>query len=326
MTAADLVRLAGGFKRGAYTQEADLTRYELEQGTKIVSDHVTVPIAAALANEPDADVRLRDGDVLAIQQLSGWKDVGATITVTGEVVHPGTYGIQQGERLSSIIQRAGGFRADAYPYGSVFEREQIRDLEEKNRADLIDRVQGEAANIKTIPEQNSQDILAKQAAVQQFQVTLQKLQNAPPEGRLVLHISSNLHRWASTSSDIQVRPGDTLYIPKRPSVVLVDGSVYNPTGVTFKPGKDAGWYLRQAGGPTETANKKGVFVIRADGSVVGGSGGLFSGGVKSSAMQPGDMIVVPEKVISISRAWTNTVQTAQVLSAVALAVEAARSF
>jgi len=326
MTAADLVRLAGGFKRGAYTQEADLTRYELEQGSKIVSDHVTVPITVALADQPDADVRLRDGDVLTIQQLSGWKDVGATITVTGEVLHPGTYGIQEGERLSSVIQRAGGFRSDAYPYGSVFERQQIRELEDKNRADLIDRVQGEAANIKTIPEQSQQDILAKEAAIQQFQVTLHKLQNAPPEGRLVLHISSKVQHWANTSADIQVRAGDSIFIPKRPGVVLVDGSVYNPTGITFKPGKDAGWYLKQAGGPTETANKKGVFVIRADGSVMGGAGGLFSGGVEGTAMQPGDMVVVPEKVITISRAWTNTVQTAQILSAVALAVEAARSF
>jgi protein involved in polysaccharide export with SLBB domain len=326
MTAADLVRVAGGFKRGAYTQEADLTRYELEQGSKMVSDQVAVPIASALAEQPDADVRLRDGDVLAIRQLSGWKDVGATITVTGEVVHPGTYGIQNGERLSSIIQRAGGFRDGAYPYGSVFERQQIRELEEKNRADLIDRVQGEAANIKSIPDQNQQDSLAKDAAIQQFQVTLQKLQNIPPEGRLVLHISSKVQHWANTSSDIQVRAGDTIYIPKRPSVVLVDGSVYNPTGVTYKPGKSAGWYLRQAGGPTEMANRRGVFVVRADGSVAGGAGGLFSGGVENTALQPGDMVVVPEKVITVSRAWQNTVQTAQILSAVAIAVTAARSF
>jgi protein involved in polysaccharide export with SLBB domain len=326
MTAAGLVRLAGGFKRGAYTQQADLTRYDLEQDTKVISEHVTVPIAAAMADQPDADVRLRDGDVLAVQQVSGWKDVGAMITVTGEVVHPGTYGIQEGERLSSIIQRAGGFRNDAYPYGSVFERQQIRELENKNRADLIDRVQGEAANIKTIPELNPQDILAKDAAIQQFQVTLHKLQNVPPEGRLVLHISTKVQHWANTSSDIQVRAGDSIYVPKRPGVVLVDGSVYNPTGVTFKPGKSAGWYLRQAGGPTETANKKGVFVIRADGSVIGGSGGLFSGGVENAALQPGDMVVVPEKVISVSRAWTNTVNTATILSAVAIAVEAARSF
>jgi protein involved in polysaccharide export with SLBB domain len=326
MTAAKLVRLAGGFKRGAYTREADLTRYDLELGSKIVSDHINVPIAAALAEQPDADVLLRDGDLLTIQQLSGWKDVGATITVTGEVLHPGTYGIQQGERLSSVIQRAGGFRSDAYPYGSVFERQQIRDLEVRNRADLIGRVQDEAANIKAIPEQNAQDVLAKQAAVQQFQVTLHKLEHTEPQGRLVLHISSRVEHWANTSSDIQVRADDTIFVPKRPSVVLIDGAVYNPTGITFKPGKSAGWYLRQAGGPTQTANKKGAFVVRADGSVAGGPGGWFSGGVETTAMQPGDMVVVPEKIISVSRTWQNTAQSAQILSAVAIAVEAARSF
>ena len=326
MTAAALVRLAGGFKRGAYKDEADLTRYEISQGSKVVSDHVTVPIAKAMADEPDVDVRLRDGDVLAIRQLTGWKDLGAMIKVTGEVVHPGTYGIQEGERLSSIIQRAGGFRSDAYPYGAVFERDQIRELETKNRADLLDRVQSEAANIKGIPEQNQQDLLAKQAAVEQFQVTLQKLQNAPPQGRMVIHISTNLQHWMNTPSDVQVRAGDTIYVPKRPSVVLVDGAVYNPTGVTFKPGKSAGWYLSQSGGPTGSANKKGVFVIRADGSVAGGAGGLFSGGAESTAMQPGDMVVVPEKIFTISHAWQNTATAAQIMTAIAISASYAKNF
>ncbi len=326
MTAAALVRLAGGFKRGAYTQEADLTRYEVEQGSKVVSDHVNVPIAKAMANEPDADVRLRDGDVLAIRQLTGWKDLGAMIAVTGEVVHPGTYGIQEGERLSSIIQRAGGFRSDAYPYGAVFEREKVKELQEKNRADLIQTVQTQAADVKNIPEQTQDDILAKQAVLQQYQTTLESLQNMPPQGRLVIHISSNMQRWANTSADIQVRAGDTLYVPKKPNVVLVDGSVYNPTAITYKPGKSAGWFLKQAGGPTNVAEKKATFVIRADGSVVGGSGGLFSGGVESAAMQPGDMVIVPQKIYAVSRKWQNTVQVAQVLSAVAIAVGAAHSF
>jgi protein involved in polysaccharide export with SLBB domain len=326
MTAAALVRLAGGFKRGAYKDEADLTRYEISQGSKVVSDHVTVPIAKAMADEPDADVRLRDGDVLAIRQLTGWKDVGAMITVTGEVVHPGTYGIQEGERLSSIIERAGGFRSDAYPYGAVFERQQIRELEAKNRSDLLDRVQSEAADVKNVPEQNQQDMLAKRAAVEQYQVTLQKLQNAPPQGRMVIHISSNLQHWMNTPSDIQVRAGDTIHVPKRPGIVLVDGAVYNPTGVTFKSGKSAGWYLSQAGGPTGSANKKGVFVIRADGSVAGGSGGLFSGGAESAAMQPGDMVVVPEKIFTISHAWQNTATAAQLVTAIAISASYAKSF
>jgi protein involved in polysaccharide export with SLBB domain len=327
MTAAALVRLAGGFKRGAYKDEADLTRYEVSQGSKVVSDHVTVPIAKAMADEPDADVRLRDGDVLAIRQLTGWKDLGSMITVTGEVVHPGTYGIQEGERLSSIIERAGGFRSDAYPYGAVFEREKVKELQEKNRADLIQSIQTQAADVKNTPLQNQQDdMLAKQAVLQQYQTTLETLQNTPPQGRLVIHISSNMQHWANTSTDIQVRAGDTLYVPKKPNVVLVDGSVYNPTAITFKPGKSAGWFLKQAGGPTNMAEKKATFVIRADGSVIGGSGGLFSGGVENAAMQPGDMVVVPQKIYAVSRKWQNTVQVAQVLSAVAIAVGAAHSF
>jgi protein involved in polysaccharide export with SLBB domain len=106
----------------------------------------------------------------------------------------------------------------------------------------------------------------------------------------------------------------------------VNGAVYNPTGITYKPGKNAGWYLSQAGGPTEEANKKAVFVIRGDGSVVGGKGGMFSGGVESAELRPGDMVVVPERIYAISRRWQNTVQAAQVLTSVAIAVGAARTF
>jgi protein involved in polysaccharide export with SLBB domain len=326
MSAADLVRVAGGFKRGAYTDEADLTRYEIQQGTKIVSDHVSVPIAKAMEGAPDADVRLRDGDVLTIRQLTGWKDVGATIEVTGEVVHPGTYGIQAGERLSSIIQRAGGFLPGAYPYGAVFERAEVRDLQDKNRLALIQSVQGQEANVKLTPEQTGEDKLAKQAVLEQYEATLESLENTPPEGRLVIHISSKIQHWANTSADIQVHAGDRLHVPKKPSMVLVDGAVYNPTGIAFKPGRNAEWYLKQAGGPTTGAERRAIFVIRADGSVAGGSGGIFRGGPTSAALQPGDMVIVPRKVYSVSHAFQNLALAAQIGQAVAIAAFYGKSF
>jgi protein involved in polysaccharide export with SLBB domain len=320
LTAASLVRVAGGFKRGAYTDEADLTRYEVEQGTKIVSDHVEVPIAKAMAGEPDADVRLRDGDVLTIGQLSGWNDLGATIKVTGEVVHPGTYGIQQGESLSSVIQRAGGFLPDAYPYGAVFERVQLRELEEKNRADLIQRMRVESKSVKLVPNMDEDDQAQAKASIMQYQKTIGILENTPPAGRLVIHISQDVPRWANTSADIQVRSGDAIYVPKRSGIVLVDGSVYNPTGITYKPGKNAGWYLKQAGGPTAMADRKGIFVVRADGSVAGGPGGVFSGGVESTELRPGDLVVVPEQIYSFSTKFKSTMAVAQIAASVGSAI------
>jgi len=321
MTAADLVRFAGGLKRSAYTEAADLTSYMVENGDKVVSDHRMVPIAKALAGEPDSDARLHDGDVLTIRQLAGWNDRGAKITVRGEVMHPGTYGIEEGERLSSILQRAGGFSSDAYPYGVLFERAQVRDLEIQNRAELIRRVKGEQAEVTVMPGGDQEEV--KQAALLQYQSTLEKLESTPPVGRLVIHISSNVKRWANTAADIPVRDGDVILIPKKPNMVIVDGAVYNPTAIAYKPGRNVGWYLNQTGGPTQLANKKGVFVIRADGSVVGGPGGLFTGGVEKAELQPGDMVMVPEKTFSISHKFQNTVQAAQIFAAIGVAAQAA---
>ena len=263
---------------------------------------------------------------MTIGELAGWQDVGATIEVKGEVVHPGVYGIREGERLSSVIARAGGFRSDAYVHGTIFQREQVRELEAKNRADLITQVQTQGAGLKLIPTNDEDQKVAKEAVLLQWQTMLERLQSTPPAGRLVVHISSDMKRWANTPADIQVRAKDVVFIPKKPSSVMVDGSVYNPTAVAYKPGKSAGWYLNQAGGPNNLANKKAIFVIRADGSVVGGRGGLFSGGAESASMQPGDMVVVPERGFSANTRWKTTLQSAQLAYAVGIAIQVARHF
>jgi hypothetical protein len=106
-------------------------------------------------------------------------------------------------------------------------------------------------------------------------------------------------------------------------MILVDGSVYNPTGITYKPGKDAGWYLKQAGGPTAMANRKGTFVIRADGSILGGAGSMFSGGVESAELRPGDMVVVPEQIYSFSDKFKSTLSIAQIASSIGTAIAVA---
>jgi protein involved in polysaccharide export with SLBB domain len=326
MSAAELVKVAGGLKRGAFTDAADLTRYTVEGGQKVVGEYKTVEIGKALAGEPDTDVRLRDGDVLTIRQLTGWKDVGATIKVEGEVVHPGTYGIREGERLSSIIARAGGFRAEAYPYGSIFQRVQVREMQEKNRAELIRQTQDQGPTIKSATIQSPDDKLAQDAALMQWQATLERLRDTPPGGRLVIHISQKTEEWTNGASDLQVRDGDILYIPKKPNAVMVDGSVYNPTAVSYKPGKSAGWYLKQAGGPTNFANKGAMFVIRADGSMIAGKGGLFTGSVEDATLQAGDMVLVPEKGFSTNARWKTVLQIAQIAYYVGISTQVARSF
>jgi protein involved in polysaccharide export with SLBB domain len=321
MTASELVQVAGGLKRSAYVQEAELTRYTIEHGDNFESEHLPIAIGKALSGEPDTDMRLRAGDVLTIPQIAGWNDIGATVKIDGEVIHPGTYGVKEGEHLSDVIARAGGFRSDAYPSGAIFERLQVRELEEKNRAQLIAQARQEGGGLGA----GIDDPLAKEASLVQWRDTLNKLQNTPPVGRLVIHIS-NGKAWMHSPSDIQLRAGDSIYIPKKPNFVMVQGAVFNQTGIAFRPGKSGEWYLQQAGGPTSAANKKNVFVIRADGTVTGGPKGLFAGGALDSAMQPGDMIVVPSKAFGGGFKWKTTLEVAQLVSAVGIAVQVARGF
>lgn len=321
LTATELVKLAGGLRRSAYTQQAELTRYSVENGKDLESEHIPIAIGEALKGQPDTDMRLHAGDVLTIRQIAGWKDIGATVKVDGEVIHPGTYGIHEGEHLSDVIARAGGFRADAYPYGSIFERVQVRELEEKSRVQLIAQAKQEGGGLGA----GIDDPVAKEASLMQWRDTLNKLQTTPPIGRLVIHIS-NGKSWVHSPADVQLRAGDSIYVPKKPNFVMVQGAVYNATGISFRPGKSARWYLHQAGGPTSAGDKKNIFVVRADGTVTGGPKGLFSGGAMESAMAPGDMIVVPSKAFGGGFKWRETLQVAQLVSAVGIAVQVARGF
>jgi protein involved in polysaccharide export with SLBB domain len=321
MTTTELVRLAGGVKRSAYTQLAELTRYDVEPGGQVESEHIPIKLGEALGGEPDTDMRLRAGDVLTVKKIAGWKDIGATVKVDGEVVHSGTYGIQEGERLSDVLARAGGLRDDAYPYGAIFERVEIRELEEKNRAQLVSEAKQEGGGLGAGVE----DPLSKDASLAQWRETLQKLETTPPVGRMVIHIS-NGKSWVHSAADVQLRAGDSIYIPKKPNFVMVQGAVYNQTAITFRPGKSARWYLHQAGGATSAADRKNIFIVRADGTVAGGPRTMFNGGALEAAMQPGDMLMVPSKAFGGGIKWKETLQVAQLVSAVGIAVQVARSF
>ena len=240
------------------------------------------------------------------------------MTITGEVEHAGSYGIEQGERLSSVLKRAGGFREDAYPAGAVLERVQVRELGEQARQQMIQRIETTPVNISA-GAMSSQDQKDLQASMQQQRdQVLTALRSHPATGRQVIQISADISKWENTSADIELRAGDTIVIPKRPNFVMVTGQVYNSEAITYMPGKDADWYLKKAGGATQFGNKRAVFVVRADGSIVG-HGSIWSGSsVMNLRMQPGDSIVVPEKIVGGSEIWKNVIGAAQIMSSIAI--------
>jgi polysaccharide biosynthesis/export protein len=322
MTVGDMIRIGGGLKPSADTQLADLTHFEWING-ELNARHESVSISAALAGDASANLPISNGDVLTIRQLPQWNDLGSYITVKGEVGHPGTYGFRPGEKLSSVLERAGGFGSQAYPYGAVLMRRQVREIETNARLEMVRRLREEQINLKELPENDTDQKNAKLTAIAETEVTMQQLQANPPVGRVVIRIQSDIAKWRNTSADVPVSDGDVIVVPKKLDYITVNGQVFNPTAVSFRPGRSARWYLSQSGGLTQLANKKAIFVIRADGSVLAARNNseFWEGDPLGSTLRPGDSVVVPEVAPRIgTRNFQNLFQAGQLAASAALAV------
>src|SRR5258708_23337115 len=139
--------------------EGDLPRSSIES--------IHSELSGAMSGNARENVLLKDGDVLSIRQSPGWNDIGASMTVRGEVQHPGAFGIRAGERLSSVLARAGGFSSQAYPYGAVLMRREVRELEMKAHMELVQRVKVEEANLKALPAGDANQQTQKSTAIAQ---------------------------------------------------------------------------------------------------------------------------------------------------------------
>jgi polysaccharide export outer membrane protein len=328
MRVSDLIETSGGLLRSANPDVGDLMHYAISSnpsGERMPLGHQELNLAGALAGNEDQNLRLHDGDVLTVPQKSGWNDVGAVVTLRGEVRKPGVYGIRPGEHLSSLLKRAGGLLPSAYPRAAVFERIEVREMQQKSRDDLVQRLEQEATVVKTaVTTTGGEEAALQQAALQQRQRTLEALRKAPVSGRLVIHLRSDRKGFEGSPDDIELRAGDSLTIPKQPGEVIIVGQVYDANALAYVPGRNVGWYLSHAGGVTQLANKKVIFVIRADGSVTSGhQGGAWSGSVQSAMVGPGDTIVVPEKAILGGGIWKSILPIAQIAQAGALSAAVA---
>ncbi|MDO8739480.1 SLBB domain-containing protein, partial [Candidatus Deferrimicrobium sp.] len=307
MRLSDLLFKAGGFKESGYTREAELIRREVTpRGDLVKTQTLIVYPDKVLRGEAAADIPLKEYDLLVVRQIPDWAEK-IVVTLTGEVQFPGAYAARKGERLSSVITRAGGFTKDAYLKAALFSRASTQRTQQEAIDKLIDDLEMEVAQKgqqvsgaldKEDVEANKELLIARRALIAQLKKTRAK-------GRVIIYLAAN-GKVEGTLGDVLLEDGDRLDVPKKMNVVNVVGRVYNPTGIVFDPARDSvGYYLRMVGGPTESADRKHIFLLKADGSVVtretAGAGFFAFGdrGLMSARVEPGDSILVPEKLVQV---------------------------
>ena len=287
MRVSDLVFAGGNLKESAYRREAELTRYEVVDGERRELHHVVLDLESVLAGSDDADILLRSYDRLLIRRITNWRD-DEVIHVTGEVAFPGSYPIEEGERLSRVIQRFGGFLEEAYLPAAVFAREQVRGIQAEQLDRMAEQLEADLARLSVSNPRNTSntDVARRQMALEVGNQLLTELRNAKASGRLVISLDT-AGRLAHTQYDIVLEDGDRLHVPKRPDFVMVMGQVNNQTAFLYEEGKRASHYVKLAGGTTRFSDSGNTYIVKADGSVQKS---------RRSRVEPGDVIIVPEKL------------------------------
>jgi polysaccharide biosynthesis/export protein len=297
MHVSDLIRAGGSLEDAAYRGQAELTRYAVVNGDARQTELISVDLAAIRRGDPGADLKLKPYDVLVIKPVPLWMEPG-TIEVVGEVRFPGTYPIHQGETLHSVLLRAGGFTAAAFPEGAVFVREELRRREKEQLELLANRMQGDLAalSLEAIASSAVGSSGGAAAAGQSLvvgQQLLAQLRNTKPVGRLVVNIGAVQRGPAGGPYDVVVKDGDKLAIPKKTEEITILGEVQSPTSHVYQAGLTRDEYIAKSGGTTQKADRKRIYVVRANGDVVsGGRSGWFRRR-QDIEMRPGDTIVVP---------------------------------
>ncbi|HEY5381871.1 MAG TPA: SLBB domain-containing protein [Acidobacteriaceae bacterium] len=276
-----------------------------------------------LEGDTSQDLELLPGDVVTIFSKADIRvpSVQQTryVRLEGEFVGAGVYSVQPGETLRGLLRRAGGFTPDAYLYASEFTRESTRRVEQQRLNEYADQLEAQVASATASNQARAGSAMeqasdaASQAAAQAAVARLRRLR---PVGRIVLDLTPD-SAGIDSVPDIALEDGDRFVVPRVPSNVNVEGQVYSANAFVYRPGKRALDYLRKAGGPDRQADRRRMFILRADGSVVSRQ----YANVMKAMIYPGDTIVVPPALDRRS-ILQRTTDIAQIVGNFALSIAA----
>jgi protein involved in polysaccharide export with SLBB domain len=264
----------------AFADRVEIARRRPDFSVEVLS----VNLRKAWSGDLDQDPLLRGNDVVTVRSEMR---ATRTMTLTGQVARPGAYVIAEGERLSSVLERAGGFTSRASLKGAVFTRASLRKVEQEQLNSFLrvqeQRILAEAST--TVMGTEKEDAAIGSAVVQARRDFLRALASRVAVGRMVIQMSPP-DKLKNTTEDIVLVDGDSLEVPEPIDSVLVLGSVRSSTSVLHAPGANVDYYVNRVGGYSKEADKKEIHIVRGDGSAVSGFSNIRT-------VEPGDTIIVP---------------------------------
>ncbi|MCA3269367.1 MAG: SLBB domain-containing protein [Thalassospira sp.] len=269
------------------TESADSSRIEITQQNNQTNQDER--FSSNTGNAKNIQIRPRNSITVFSKPQS---TLQGRITLQGQFLHPGTYDIKNGEKLSDVIRRAGGLTDDAYAYGAIFTRVNLRESEKQSFERAARQLElALLSNVSQLSGANAS------ATIQSVNQIIEQIRRTEPLGRLVIE-ADPAQLLAKPELDIPLEHGDLLYMPKRPPFIMVSGDVLNQGAQQFRDDWTAEDYLKAAGGLQSTADEGRIFAVLPNGQAQPVS--ISSWNYSVTRLPPGSLLFVPTDPLPLS--------------------------
>ncbi len=266
-----VIRYSNGIK-----QTADLQNISLER----MLDGTLKSIPIRNISQFDS-IEAIEGDLIYVREYAY-----RTASISGAVYKPGKYTMAAGETIQDLVNKAGGFTDNAYPFGAVYENDDARLINKKAQDLLYEEF---LDNIIAISQLN---------IGQNFDLTpilqlTEEIKNSKPSGRIVVDLLSE-----ESNSFLNIRSGDSLIIPERTNSVFVYGEVSSEGAIAYVPSKGVDYFVEKSGGYKRFADNESIYILHPNGETERYSKkrNLFANQPRDLNMYPGSVIFVPRKL------------------------------
>ena len=316
----DLILLAGGLKENASESRIEINRrsstnQELKENniTEILTFDLNQNLNKnSITIKPFDQVIVRKNPNFYVQQYA---------RVEGEVMYPGKYAISsKNERISDLIERSGGFKNMAYLKGATLIRltefaelksdltkkiNSLNDLKTKvsskkgtlteSEVLLIQRIDEDLQTLET--QKNDNKNLGSYAKAERISEILKKNSvqgDIPISKSEAIGIDlEEIIRSPKSKSDLLLKEGDVIVVPKKLETVRLRGELLYPTTVRFIPNKSLKYYINSSGGFDNKAKRSDTYIVYANGDVARTKKFLFFNLYPKA--EPGSEVIVPKK-------------------------------
>ena len=294
--AAKLVRAGSGFFNEALFELTDSENlndlFEFSGGVNrniINAEFALIRIDGSMQN--DIDIDNDDLSAIEVRHLDSLyfatSNIG-TIKIYGEVSRPGSYSIMPGDDIYDIVNRAGGYTDQSYPFGAVLKRKKVEELEQEY-------IEKSYRNVIAFLAQNPDKLQANTG----IGMILEEYKNLKASGRVVSEFDFQVLKENPAKRTL-LKDSDEIHIPSRSNVVYVYGDVGNPKALSFNDMQPANDYIALAGGLNRTADKSHILIISPNGEASVLNFSKFTNILREEIdIYPGSMIYVPQKVGSV---------------------------